>query len=53
MMLGKYPLFIHLNIAQLAEIIMMNNRRHGRRLRGQITCDDRKKQFCAVGENSI
>ena len=44
-MLGKYSLFIHLNIVQLAEIIMMNNRCHGGRLRGQITCNDTKNNF--------
>lgn len=48
MMLGKYLLFIHLNIVQLAEIIMMNNRCHGGRLRVQITCNDIKKQFCVA-----
>ncbi len=48
MMPGKYSLFIHLNILQLAEVIMMNNRCHSWRLRGQITCDDIKKQFCVA-----
>lgn len=41
-MLGKYLVFIHLNILQLAEIIMINNCCRGRRLRGQITCSDIK-----------
>lgn len=45
MMLGKYSLFIHLNIVRLAEIIMMNNRCHSGRLSSQITCNDTKNKF--------
>lgn len=48
MMPGKYSLFIHLNIVKLAEIIMMNNRCLGRRLRGQITRDDIKNNFAQL-----
>lgn len=43
MMLGKYLLFIHLNIVPLAEIIMMNNRCQSVRLRGHVTPNDMKK----------
>lgn len=53
MMPAKHSLFIHLNTAQLAEIIMINNLCHSRRLRGQITRNDIKTIWCSsftVGE---